>query len=286
MDLTGRVPGMGLYRTQLPRCASPSTSTPPCTTTGTCSKRSRSAASASQIPYAEQVVWEIDRLKPEQLRAAVKRDALRAADPRLRALPGRGRDRPPAGTRPATSSTSRRTAPGDAHGATAQWLERIGLPYDELYCSDDKVSRCEEIGIDLLIDDSPENLRAGDRRRDHGRDDRAPLEPRAVRDGGRGRAARTGPSSPGSSSRCWRREAAAGPQHRSARLPAGHRAGAPGLRLGPLGARRGRCSTRRSTSSSTTTGSAARSRGSRTSRPTAARCSSPTTRARSRPTRR
>ena len=40
------------------------------------------------------------------------------------------------------------------------WLERIGLPYDELYCSDDKVSRCREIGIDLLIDDSPVNLAA------------------------------------------------------------------------------------------------------------------------------
>ena len=46
----------------------------------------------------------------------------------------------------------------EAHGATAQWLEQIGLPYDELYCSNDKVTRCEEIGIDLLIDDSPETL--------------------------------------------------------------------------------------------------------------------------------
>ncbi len=45
-----------------------------------------------------------------------------------------------------------------AHGATARWLERIGLPYDELYCSDDKLARCREIGIELLIDDSPVNL--------------------------------------------------------------------------------------------------------------------------------
>ena len=45
-------------------------------------------------------------------------------------------------------------------GATGPppWLDRIGLPYDELYCSYDKVARCGEIGIDLLIDDSPENL--------------------------------------------------------------------------------------------------------------------------------
>lgn len=46
----------------------------------------------------------------------------------------------------------------EAHGATARWLDRIGLPYDELYCSYDKVSRCVEIGIDVLIDDSPVNL--------------------------------------------------------------------------------------------------------------------------------
>ena len=47
-----------------------------------------------------------------------------------------------------------------AHEATAQWLDRIGLRYDELYCSYDKVSRCREIGIGLLIDDSPVNLMA------------------------------------------------------------------------------------------------------------------------------
>ena len=50
--------------------------------------------------------------------------------------------------------------PRAAHDATARWLERIGLPYDELYCSDDKVSHCRAIGIDLLIDDSPVNLEA------------------------------------------------------------------------------------------------------------------------------
>jgi hypothetical protein len=42
--------------------------------------------------------------------------------------------------------------------ATARWLEAIGLPYDDLYCSFDKVSRCVELDIDLLIDDSPVNI--------------------------------------------------------------------------------------------------------------------------------
>ena len=37
-------------------------------------------------------------------------------------------------------------------------LIEIGLPYDDLYCSNDKISRCTEIGIDVLIDDSPINL--------------------------------------------------------------------------------------------------------------------------------
>ena len=46
----------------------------------------------------------------------------------------------------------------EAHAATARWLDRIGLPHDELYCSFDKVARCREIEIDVLIDDSPETL--------------------------------------------------------------------------------------------------------------------------------
>ena len=49
--------------------------------------------------------------------------------------------------------------------ATARWLETIGMPYDDLYCSFDKVSRCVELDIDVLIDDSPVNIA---RARDHG----------------------------------------------------------------------------------------------------------------------
>jgi uncharacterized protein len=42
--------------------------------------------------------------------------------------------------------------------ATAAWLDSLGMPYDDLYCSFDKVSRCAELGIDVLIDDSPVNI--------------------------------------------------------------------------------------------------------------------------------
>jgi uncharacterized protein len=52
-------------------------------------------------------------------------------------------------------TSHRRTSSRDA---TARWLDEIGLPYDDLHCSFDKVSRCVELGIDVLVDDSPVNL--------------------------------------------------------------------------------------------------------------------------------
>ena len=42
--------------------------------------------------------------------------------------------------------------------ATARWLEAIGMPYDDLHCSFDKVTRCVELEIDVLVDDSPVNI--------------------------------------------------------------------------------------------------------------------------------
>lgn len=44
--------------------------------------------------------------------------------------------------------------------ATERWLERIGMPYDDLHCSYDKISRCVELGVHVLVDDSPVNLAA------------------------------------------------------------------------------------------------------------------------------
>ena len=32
------------------------------------------------------------------------------------------------------------------------------MPYDDLHCSYDKIARCVELGIDVLVDDSPVNL--------------------------------------------------------------------------------------------------------------------------------
>jgi uncharacterized HAD superfamily protein len=109
-----------------------------------------------ELPYREQL-WSIDRLRPEQIRACVEEthrdEQILAAEP----YPG------------AVETVNAWHAAGhfihvtshrrpEALEATADWLERIGLAYDELYCSDDKIARCREIGIELLIDDSPVNL--------------------------------------------------------------------------------------------------------------------------------
>ena len=42
--------------------------------------------------------------------------------------------------------------------ATARWLERIGLPFDDLRCDFGKVGHCVSLEIDVLVDDSPVNL--------------------------------------------------------------------------------------------------------------------------------
>jgi FMN phosphatase YigB (HAD superfamily) len=106
------------------------------------------------LPYEEQVTWRISRLRPEQVHVCVaethREPSVLAAEPYPGAVETiRGWHE--AGH--FIHVTSHRTS--EAQDATARWLEQIGLPYDELYCSFDKVARCREIGIDLLIDDSP-----------------------------------------------------------------------------------------------------------------------------------
>ena len=111
-----------------------------------------------ELPYSEQL-WHIDRLRPEQVRACVEETH---TDERiLAAVPYRDAVETVRAWKEAghfIHITSHRHT--GAHAATEQWLARIELPYDELYCSDDKVSHCRAIGIELLIDDSPVNLSA------------------------------------------------------------------------------------------------------------------------------
>ena len=109
------------------------------------------------LAYDAQLTWTITRLRPEQVHVCVaethREPSVLAAEPypgaveTIRAWHLAGHF---------IHVTSHRTT--EAHDATTRWLESIGLPYDELYCSFDKVARCREIAIDVLIDDSPDNL--------------------------------------------------------------------------------------------------------------------------------
>jgi uncharacterized HAD superfamily protein len=110
-----------------------------------------------ELPYEEQLTWGITRLRPEQLALCIEESH---SDQHIIAgtpYPG------------AVETVRRWHADGhfvhvtshrgsDRWEATARWLQRIGLPFDDLHCSYDKVARCAELDIDLLIDDSPQNL--------------------------------------------------------------------------------------------------------------------------------
>ena len=116
------------------------------------------------LDYEGQTTWSITALEHDQLSELVAEthsdEHILAADPypgaveTVRAWHAEGHW---------IHITSHRA--GSAHRATERWLERIGLPYHDLHCSFDKIARCVELGIDVLVDDSPVNL---GRAREHG----------------------------------------------------------------------------------------------------------------------
>jgi hypothetical protein len=110
-----------------------------------------------ELPYEEQFTWGITRLRPDQFALCIDESH---SDEMILA----GRPYPGAvDTIRAWSEqghfihiTSHRSTASAS--ATARWLERLGLPFDDLWCSHDKVTRCVELSIDILIDDSPLNI--------------------------------------------------------------------------------------------------------------------------------
>jgi FMN phosphatase YigB (HAD superfamily) len=108
------------------------------------------------LPYRDQM-WRIEALRPEQVNACVEEthrdEQILAADPYPGAVETIAAWH--AAGHYIHITTHRRA---DAHSATQRWLDGIGLAYDDLYCSGDKISRARELGIELLIDDSPVNL--------------------------------------------------------------------------------------------------------------------------------
>lgn len=110
-----------------------------------------------ELPYEEQLTWGITRLRPEQLEICIAEshtdERILAGDPYPGAVEAVRRWHEAGHYIHVTSHRDVRCAP-----ATERWLARIGVPCDDVCCSWDKVSRCAELQIDVLVDDSPLNL--------------------------------------------------------------------------------------------------------------------------------
>lgn len=110
-----------------------------------------------ELPYEEQLTWGITRLREEQLRLCIEEshsdEHILAGKPYPGAVETVRRWHEAGHFVHVTSHRAQ-----DRHAATERWLQQIGLPFDDLHCSFDKVSRCSELRIDLLIDDSPGNI--------------------------------------------------------------------------------------------------------------------------------
>jgi hypothetical protein len=109
------------------------------------------------LPYDEQRDWGITVLERDQLIACVEEthseENILSAEPYPHAVETVRRWHADGHWIHVTSHRHGRT-----RDATEAWLDKIGLPFDDLHCSFDKVSRCVELGIDVLVDDSPVNL--------------------------------------------------------------------------------------------------------------------------------
>jgi uncharacterized protein len=109
------------------------------------------------LPYEQQTTWTITRLREEQLRAAIadthSDDAIALARPYPNAVRIVNGWHEAGNFIHITSHRAERCQP-----ATKRWLDEIGLAYDDLFCSYDKIGRAIELDIDVLIDDSPVNL--------------------------------------------------------------------------------------------------------------------------------
>jgi uncharacterized HAD superfamily protein len=110
-----------------------------------------------RLPYEEQRDWGITQLEPGQLKRVIEEshsdENIEQAEPYPDAVETVARWHREGHWIHITSHRAKRT-----RQATERWLARIGMPYDDLHCSYDKVTRCVELDIDLLVDDSPVNL--------------------------------------------------------------------------------------------------------------------------------
>lgn len=107
-----------------------------------------------ELPYEEQLTWGLTRLRPEQLALCIKESY--SEERILAGVPYPGAvDAVRAWREQGHSVYVASNREADCHAATAAWLRSIGLPFEDLLCSSRKLERCLELGIELLIDDSP-----------------------------------------------------------------------------------------------------------------------------------
>jgi FMN phosphatase YigB (HAD superfamily) len=110
-----------------------------------------------ELPYEEQFPWAARRLDDDQLQMCIEDthsdEAIAGARPYPHAVEtvnawcGAGHHIHVVSRRAERSVT-----------ATRRWLHDLGMCHHDLYCGDDKVAYCRRNGIQLLIDDSPDNL--------------------------------------------------------------------------------------------------------------------------------
>jgi uncharacterized protein len=109
------------------------------------------------LPYEQQFPWAARRLDDAQLRRCIEDthsdEAIAGARPYPHAVQTLNGWHDAGHWIHITSHRAQRSVT-----ATRRWLQEIGLRYDDLYCGEDKVAHCRRIGIELLIDDSPDNL--------------------------------------------------------------------------------------------------------------------------------
>jgi hypothetical protein len=109
------------------------------------------------LPYEQQLASTVRRLSEAQLRACIEDthtdEAIAGAHPYPHAVETVNRWHDAGHSIHILSHRAERSLT-----ATRRWLDGIGLRHDELWGGDDKVARCRELGVDLLIDDSPETL--------------------------------------------------------------------------------------------------------------------------------
>jgi FMN phosphatase YigB (HAD superfamily) len=111
-----------------------------------------------ELPYEQQFPWAARRLSDEQLRVCIEDThsdaAIAGARPYPHAVETVNRWYDAGHHIHVTSHRAERSVT-----ATLRWLDEIGLRRHELYCGFEKVAHCRDVGIGLLIDDSPDTIR-------------------------------------------------------------------------------------------------------------------------------